>query len=350
MKRIGLILLTLGSSVAWAQSNELILPWVTNSTQFKSSLAINNLSTNPATISFSAVRANGETATASRTLDGFGQLVESADTLFPDLQPGGGFTVTLSAENGMLTAGFVVSSTASNSGNSPAQANAVTRAQASNIVIFNLLTLPSDGGASAPVVVNTGDQDADVTFHGYQNGQKLGTFVINVPAGRPYANLTSTMFPNQSGELYVVAECNEPILGMAFIFNGQLEPSMANADPVAFVPEPPVKALTSFSQNVQPILTANCAVSGCHSTAFGASNLVLASSAAYGDIVDVPSIQMPSLMRVKPGSSNTSYLYQKINPTGFSIFGGRMPDRRPSLSDADIETIRQWIDEGALNN
>ncbi len=53
-------------------------------------------------------------------------------------------------------------------------------------------------------------------------------------------------------------------------------------------------------------------------------------------------------IRVVPGSSATSLLYNKVN--GTQDCGVRMPKGDPALSAANIATIKDWIDQGALNN
>jgi hypothetical protein len=46
---------------------------------------------------------------------------------------------------------------------------------------------------------------------------------------------------------------------------------------------------------------------------------------------------------VAPGDADDSYLYQMVA-------SGRMPETGGSLTSADIALIRQWINDGALNN
>ena len=108
---------------------------------------------------------------------------------------------------------------------------------------------------------------------------------------------------------------------------------------------------TGFAGAVQPILTANCALSGCHSGASPAQGMNLSSGQAYANIVSVPSIES-SLMRVKPSEPDSSYLVHKIQGTQGSVggSGGRMPLGRTALTQTQIDVIRQWIADGAQNN
>jgi len=102
----------------------------------------------------------------------------------------------------------------------------------------------------------------------------------------------------------------------------------------------------SFSQNIQPIFSNNCAFSGCHGTSGAQQGMVLASGHAYSNIVNVYSTEDPNYKRVQPGSADSSFLYLKItNPP----LGNKMP-QGGSLTSGEISAIQKWIDQGALNN
>lgn len=98
----------------------------------------------------------------------------------------------------------------------------------------------------------------------------------------------------------------------------------------------------SFSQQIIPIFTANCV--GCHG---GTANLFLTSSQAYDNLVNVPAQtgSCAGVMRVAPGNSSQSALYLRVN----GMCSERMP-QGGSLSQNEIDLIRSWIDQGALNN
>jgi len=68
---------------------------------------------------------------------------------------------------------------------------------------------------------------------------------------------------------------------------------------------------------------------------------------SYANLVDIGSLENPSLNLVHTGDSEISYLVHKIEgrPT---ILGQRMPPPPMSaLSDEEIAWIREWIDSGA---
>jgi hypothetical protein len=104
----------------------------------------------------------------------------------------------------------------------------------------------------------------------------------------------------------------------------------------------PVNMPARFSSIQNEVFTKSCALSGCHS---GEQSPNLSAGQAYGNLVNQASFQNPSMLRVKPGDSNNSYLMKKLKNDGTSV----MP---PSgqLSQAIIDSIAAWIDKGALDN
>lgn len=104
--------------------------------------------------------------------------------------------------------------------------------------------------------------------------------------------------------------------------------------------QPALKA--TFSSIQQNVFAKSCAFSNCHG---GTQEPNLNAGSAYNNLVNKPSIQRPSMMRVKPGDSANSYIMKKLNGDGTSV----MP---PSgkLAQATIDTVAAWIDRGALKN
>lgn len=100
------------------------------------------------------------------------------------------------------------------------------------------------------------------------------------------------------------------------------------------VPDEPV----SYASDIQPIFNARCTV--CHGNSGGVNlssyqALMNSNGNFYGTNV------------VVPGDAAASGLVDKLEPN--PQFGSRMP-QGSSLSGNDIEKIRAWINEGALNN
>jgi hypothetical protein len=107
----------------------------------------------------------------------------------------------------------------------------------------------------------------------------------------------------------------------------------------------PVIAMPSFRTDIQPVFTARCAVVGCHITPTEANlGLVLTDAAtSRSHLVLVPSVEFPGALRVAPGDSAHSWLMVKLD-------NGEMPKQGPMLSQGTRDTIRNWIDQGALDN
>jgi hypothetical protein len=104
--------------------------------------------------------------------------------------------------------------------------------------------------------------------------------------------------------------------------------------------------LVSFEAQIQPILSVNCALAGCHGNGSSSAGLTLGAGAALSNLVNVPSSQQPGLRRVDPGNPDDSYLVRKIEG-GPAITGGRMPLNRTPLAASEIALIRLWIAQGA---
>lgn len=108
-------------------------------------------------------------------------------------------------------------------------------------------------------------------------------------------------------------------------------------------------SVVSFAGVIQPIFTASCGSAACHGGASPKQGLNLSSGSAYQSLVDVDSAQCPSLKRVSPGSTADSYLVQKLEGSGSCFTLQKMPVGG-SLQPSQIDDIKQWITEGALDN
>ena len=100
-----------------------------------------------------------------------------------------------------------------------------------------------------------------------------------------------------------------------------------------------------FSSIQQYILTPRCATAGCHAGSQPPENMSLEAGMSYNNLVNTASNQSV-LLRVKPGSSMESWLIRKLEGDGTT----RMPLTGQQLSLAEIDTIRMWIDLGAIND
>jgi hypothetical protein len=112
-------------------------------------------------------------------------------------------------------------------------------------------------------------------------------------------------------------------------------------------PLPPDPTAT-FTRVQNEVFTPNCTTIACHDPLGQQSQLMLIPGQAYGNTVNVASVEMPSLMRIRPNDPGNSYLYRKI--TGAGITGDRMPLNQPPLSEQQLSLVRDWIRRGAPND
>jgi hypothetical protein len=105
--------------------------------------------------------------------------------------------------------------------------------------------------------------------------------------------------------------------------------------------------ITADFQSIQDnVFTPICSV--CHIGAGAPEGLQLDAAHSYNLLVGVPSNEDRSLLRVKPGDPNDSYMVHKIEGAP-GIVGGQMPLGETPLPQATIDAIRQWITNGAPN-
>jgi hypothetical protein len=102
--------------------------------------------------------------------------------------------------------------------------------------------------------------------------------------------------------------------------------------------------------DVQAIFNRSCI--GCHPSVVQSLDLTAAKS--YAGLVGVRAVEAPDLVRVVAGDPDRSFLWLKVaglpgdasrNPG----VGGRMPQGQGPLPQADLDTIRAWIEQGAKN-
>lgn len=105
-------------------------------------------------------------------------------------------------------------------------------------------------------------------------------------------------------------------------------------------------ASPSFATHVNPIFDAKgCTAGSCHGGGAGGLTLTGSASTNYSNLVSVQSSD-PLFLLVEPGDADNSYLVRKVEGSA----GARMPLGGSPLSSNQIQTIRNWIDSGALNN
>ncbi len=105
-----------------------------------------------------------------------------------------------------------------------------------------------------------------------------------------------------------------------------------------------VAQTVSFLNNVKDILSIRCATSGCHGLGSSQSNFTMG-NVTWAEIRNGAGNNGPVLVAGNASASNL-YLKTTANPP----FGNRMPNGGTPLSTADQNAIRDWINQGALNN
>lgn len=119
--------------------------------------------------------------------------------------------------------------------------------------------------------------------------------------------------------------------------------SSCTHDPIEPEPKDPVTEdpcpsdTVYFQDDVLPILVSNCAFSGCHDRGTAQNGIILTD---YNNIINSGGIE--------PGDSDDSDVYERITDPDDNE---RMP-KPPNnpLTDDQIQLIKDWIDQGALNN
>ena len=110
-------------------------------------------------------------------------------------------------------------------------------------------------------------------------------------------------------------------------------------------PPPPPPSIEPTLASIQDnVFTPICTT--CHAGAAAPNGLRLEEGMSHAMLVNVPSLEVPALLRVEPGNPDDSYLVQKIE--GTAAVGGRMPLGGDPLSADTIAAIRQWITDGAV--
>jgi hypothetical protein len=122
----------------------------------------------------------------------------------------------------------------------------------------------------------------------------------------------------------------------------------ANGQPLAAGSSGSLPPLSADFASIQAnIFTPICSV--CHIGGGAPEGLRLDAADSFNLLVGVPSTEVPSLLRVKPGDPNNSYIIQKLE--GHAAVGAQMPDGCPStqpcLTTTTIAFIAQWITDGA---
>ncbi len=102
----------------------------------------------------------------------------------------------------------------------------------------------------------------------------------------------------------------------------------------------------SFQSFQDTIFTPIC--THCHAGASAPKAFQLDAANSYAMLVNVPSVELPSMKRVAPGDPDHSYIVVKLAGINPPMVGAQMPyNGPPYLAPAQIDAIRTWIKAGA---
>ncbi|MDX2198853.1 MAG: hypothetical protein SF069_07765 [Phycisphaerae bacterium] len=115
---------------------------------------------------------------------------------------------------------------------------------------------------------------------------------------------------------------------------------------------PDPNSTISFANQVQPILSAECA--SCHRAGGFAALTGIAlrldsATNSFNDLTTLRSGRVSGAAFVVAGDPDASYFFEKINDDD-PRSGARMPLGDSALTENQIETIRLWILQGAADN
>lgn len=142
------------------------------------------------------------------------------------------------------------------------------------------------------------------------------------------------------------------ILAAAILVSG----CAGDGSPIAPQPTPSTTPLPGdgvrIGQVQREVFQDNCLFAGCHNVGNAAGNLILEDGLSRQELVGVTpdnhAAANAGLRLVVPQDPDNSFLLTKlIEPGGGQ--GSRMPIGRPSLSEEQIDLVRQWILDGALD-
>jgi len=234
-----------GSPSKATAQDRLLFAWVSNNESFRSIIVVNNPTAEVAEIVLTARRSEEAKESVQRTVPAYGFLEEAADSLFPALGFGSGYSVTVNSENTNLRGRWVTNSLTSASGASPSQGVAARidslsgNGRAGNDILFGYL--PNNNGViSAPVIVSFENEARDVTaIFRNREGDFLGSVRLDdlVPKV-PFAMLTSQLLPDTNEDVYMTIETSGQVrgsgpvdlTGVALVLDSQFnEPAIGNA-------------------------------------------------------------------------------------------------------------------------
>ncbi len=109
------------------------------------------------------------------------------------------------------------------------------------------------------------------------------------------------------------------------------------------------RTLASYAAVLVPVLRASCSLSGCHNSTSRAASL---DTSTYAALIAGGRTKNPNTI-VRGNAAGSLFIWRcDARSPNFrtDIAGWRMPRNRAALSTQTLDSIRRWIDQGALNN
>lgn len=108
----------------------------------------------------------------------------------------------------------------------------------------------------------------------------------------------------------------------------------------------------SFAAQIRPLFETGCATAMCHDAQMPVAGLDLSASAPSAAMIGRLSKQCTATPLVAAGAPEGSYLVHKLQGTGPCFQRGRMPkgDMVPAFTHEQVQLVRDWIANGALDN
>jgi len=291
--------------------------------------------------SFSPLTAFGRQATASCVV-----LDSAADTI-PN-HPCNWSALTAGIVTFSPAAGRTTTITAVGNGNTTIQAQAATP-----LFAFNSITVDQIPKTVTITPANFGTPD--LTMRTGQNAPFFATVLDSL--NQPALEDSVVWATNNAGVANVAAtstlDSTVITTGTAGAATITATAGPASAQRVVNVSATPI----SFATQVLTVFTGAAGCDGCHPPN---QNLNLTAAQAYANLVGaggqgVAATEVPALKRIRPFRPDSSYLVHKIQGTQATVggAGARMPlgcAGATCLSNTIINTIRNWVLQGALNN
>ena len=197
----------------------------------------------------------------------------------------------------------------------------------------------------------------DLTFV-LQNSSGVGITAasISVPGASPRSavfDLTGVVLADDTYRILLLGSGASVILDQdGNALDGEPGGGLPSGDGVAggdfqsfFTITTPVVLIPTLDSIQATVFTPTCASSTCHDAVAPASGLDLSSAdASFNNLVNITSVEQPTIIRVVPGDPANSYLIDKIDGST----NPRMPLGGAALDAAVIANISQWITDGAL--